>query len=583
MDFISSKVLDCVDQGILLIDHDFRVKYINKKAREIFKSADLEKETCYSLIFNKQNPCANCFKSRLSEKNTPIVFKLCLFNNSYIVEYNYLDDKYFLILLKKLEEQEYYKKRFSELLNKLPVLIIFLKKGKIKYVNKFAEELTGYKKEELLESYFVDFLVSLEDKIRLERWIKDDVGGCESCNFSILTKNKEKKTILGRIFSIEDINNDKVLVVSGLDVSDILELKKKVEELYKNQTFSNFLKSIIHDFNNILQITNEYINNIKKNLQHPEKIKDYISLAENTLNSWIDLNRLLLDYTKEIKEIVTSRVDIVSFLKNNLELFQIIAGPKINIQLDFGYLMCVKVPGDESFWRYIFLNFINNAKDAIEEEGKIEIKLRSSMGFDKNKYLSIFIKDTGCGIPEEDLDKIFQPNFTTKENGSGLGLFLIKNHIETIGGRIEVESTLGKGTVFKLYVPILSIKTLTSGKIHKPEEVVIVLIEDEEPIRNSLKDLLKLKGYNVYAFSSFKEFKKEMENFKKIDLLISDFHLPDIDGPAFYKFLKEKFPEIEVIFLTGDILTLAELPSYRMLLKPFKIEDLLAKIREVLS
>ncbi len=584
MDLIEKKVLDNLNIGILLIDNNFEIQYTNKKAKEIFKKNFGVRETCYSLIFDSDQPCANCLKKYLSKEKPKIVSNLSILGNLYIVEYNYLNKNEFLILFKEIEDHEYYKKSFFELLDKLPVLIIFLKKGKIKNVNKATEELLNYKKDELLGKNFIDLLAYSEDKIKFEKWFRDIlIKENETCNFLILTKENKTKSILGRAFLLEDIDKEKIFVITGIDVSDIIELKKKAEELYKNQTFSDFLKSLIHDFNNILQITNKYIKNIENNLENPEEIKKYVLLAEKTLDSWIDLNKLLLDYTKEVKETISSKIEVISFLKNNLELFQIIAGPKINIQLDFDYLISVWISGDESFWRYIFLNFINNAKDAMEGEGEIEIKLRSQVESDKTQYLVIYIRDTGCGIPEENLDKIFQPYFTTKEKNSGLGLFLIKNHIENIGGKIEVESQIGKGTVFKVYIPILKIKKIGNKRIRKPEEISIILIEDEEAIRNSLEEFLKLEGYKVYSFSNFKEFKDKMEKIKKVDLLISDFHLPDIEGPSFYRFLKEKFPDLKVIFLTGDILTLAELPSYRMLLKPFKLEEILLKIKEVLQ
>lgn len=403
----------------------------------------------------------------------------------------------------------------------------------------------------------------------------------EEIMLTLINREGKSKNYLGRCFPIKDLDGEKLLVVTGIDITELLDLKQSLDSLHKTQSFGSFLRSLVHDFNNVLQQVKDYLRDIEKSLDNPQKIKRYLNLTEKTLSSWIDLNKLLLDYTKEFREIEAKRTEIIGFLKNNLELFQLIAGSHIFIQLDFNYLSSAWVPGDDSFWRYIFLNFISNAKDAIEDEGTISFIFRTKTENGK-KYLNIFIKDTGCGIPEEYLDKIFQPFFTTKEKSSGLGLFLVKNHITNVGGKIEVESKVGKGTTFKITVPLLEVKKIEKEK-KKPEEIYIVLVEDEEEIRENLKRILEEEGYNVYAFSSGSEVKENLDKIEKADLLISDFHLPDIRGGELYQILKQKFPNIDVIFLTGDIFGLAELPTNRVILKPFSINDLFSKIKELLQ
>ncbi|PMP97536.1 MAG: hypothetical protein C0169_02760, partial [Thermodesulfobacterium geofontis] len=403
----------------------------------------------------------------------------------------------------------------------------------------------------------------------------------EEIMLNLINKEGKSKTYLGKCFAMKDIDEEKILVITGMDVTEFLDLRQRLDSIHKTQSFGSFLRSMVHDFNNILQQVRNYLKDVEKNLNNPQKIKKYLNLTEKTLSSWIDLNKLLLDYTKEFREIEEKRTEIISFMKNNLELFQLIAGSHIFIQLDFNYLSSAWVPGDESFWRYIFLNFISNAKDAIEGEGTISLILRTKTEEGK-KYLLVFIKDTGCGIPEEYLDKIFQPFFTTKEKSSGLGLFLVKSHINNIGGKIEVESEVGKGTIFKVYVPLVEVKKIEKEK-KKPEETYIILVEDEEETRKNLKEILETEGYKVYVFSSGKEVKENLSEIERADLLISDLHLPDIKGGELYQILKQKFPNIDVIFLTGDIFGLAELPSNRVILKPFSINDLFLKIKELLQ
>ncbi len=574
------KVLDKLNIGVIVL-YKYSIIYANQKAKELL-FLDLDSNiSCYFLFYQYSSPCSRCIKSLLGHDNPKISFTLTLNNKVFIIEYCYFSEDQVLIFIKDAEEEIYHKNIYYTIFENLPVFIFFIKKGKIKYLNRFSEKKLSYTKQELIEKPFIETLVSTEEKLSVERILKEiSKKREEELMLTLLDKEGKSKTCLGKCFTLKDIDKEDIVVIAGMDITEFLDLKEKLDNIHKTQSFGSFLRSLVHDFNNVLQQIEDYLKDIEKNLNNPEKIKKYLDLTEKTLSSWIDLNKFLLDYTKEFREIEKKRTEIVSFLKNNLELFQLIAGSRAFIQLDFNYLFSVWIPGDELFWRYIFLNFISNAKDAIEE-GTISLILRAKTERGK-KYLNIFIKDTGCGIPEEYLDKIFQPFFTTKEKSSGLGLFLIKNHINNIGGKIEVESKAGEGTTFKITVPVIEIKKIKEKK-KKPEDICIVIVEDEEVIRENLREVLEEEGYKVYVFSSGSEVRENLEDIERADLLISDFHLPDIKGGELYQMLKRKFPNIDVIFLTGDIFGLAELPTSRVILKPFNIEDLFSKIKELLQ
>ncbi len=577
------EVLDKLDIGVLILDKNYFIVYTNKRAKEFFHLDLSSYTTCYSLFYQSSDPCSECIKKILSPDNPRIKSIITLDKKLFFIEYCYLSEDKTLIFIKEAEEETYYKSSYYALLENLPIIVFFIKRGKIKYLNKFSEKTLGYTKQELIEKPFVETLVSPEEKFSVEKMLNEVLieEKEEEIVLSFVDKDGKIKNCLGKCFVIKDINKEGILVITGIDITELMNLRKRLDSIHKTQSFGSFLRSLVHDFNNVLQQVKDYLKDIEKNLNNPQKIKKYLGLTEKTLSSWIDLNKLLLDYTKEFREIEKKRTEIIGFLKNNLELFQLIAGSRIFIQLDFNYLSSAWVPGDELFWRYIFLNFISNARDAIEEEGTISFIFRAKTE-DGKKYLNIFIKDTGCGIPEEYLDKIFQPFFTTKEKSSGLGLFLIKNHINNIGGKIEVESKVGKGTTFKITVPVIEIKKIKEEK-KKPENIYIVLVEDEEVIRENLREVLEEEGYKVYAFSSGSEVRENLEKIERADLLISDFHLPDIKGGELYQMLKRKFPNIDVIFLTGDIFGLAELPTSRVILKPFNIENLFSKIKELLQ
>ncbi|MBZ4681141.1 ATP-binding protein [Thermodesulfobacterium sp.] len=480
-----------------------------------------------------------------------------------------------MVELKKIVETL----NLDECARDLDLYVMILEQDKVVYLNKVAEENLGYTKEELLEkgiggflAYHPNFLTELKKELLKKHKHKTII--------KFLTREGKIITLEAFFYKVELTPQKIFILMVGKDTGELTELRTKIEELEKNQRFSEFLRSLVHDFNNILQNTLKYLKNIEENVDKPEEVKRYKFLAEKTLKSWIDLNRLLIDYTKGIRDVLSSQLEMVSFLKNNLDIFQIIAGPKIQIQLSLGSLVNVFVPGEETFWRYIFLNFISNAKDAIEDEGKIEIAL--SLKTLEKKYLIIKIKDNGCGIPEENLEKIFMPFFTTKKESSGLGLFLVKNHITSLGGKLEVESKVNLGTTFKIWVPALSVTLLSPLKKSEIKKLKIILLEDEPEILASMQEILEGEGHQVWAFSNYEELEKNLDKISSPDLLITDYHMPGIKGFEVYQNLKQKFPDLKVLFLTGDLLSLAELPSFKLLLKPFTVEQLLAKIEEVM-
>lgn len=465
---------------------------------------------------------------------------------------------------------------WRKVLEESPFYFFVVVDGKISDVNLFTQQRLGYSKEELVGREFIDLIGSEHEKI-LEIIKKPYFREKETLRFKLYDVKNQVIEIEGTflIFSLDK----KAVIIIGKDLREVLELRKRIESFYRQQSFVEFLRSLIHDFNNILQVSSNYLKKIKENADNSSEVKRYSMLAEKTLASWIDLNKILLEYTKEIRELKQAQTELVSFLKNNLEIFQVIAGSEISIRLNFGNIKKVLIPGEETFWRYIFLNFISNAKDAIQGEGYIDIFL--SVTREKgNKYLVVFISDTGCGIPEEIIDKIFLPFFTTKKQGSGLGLFLVKNHIESLGGKIEVESQVKKGTTFKIYVPILSL--VLTKPLEPKIQLNILLLEDDDEQRQNLKDILEKEGYQIFAFKSFKELEENLEKISHLDLLIVDYHLPEFSGEEIYKKLKEKFPHLEVLYLTGDIFKLAELPIKNVLIKPFSVEQLLCKVKELM-
>jgi len=256
-------------------------------------------------------------------------------------------------------------------------------------------------------------------------------------------------------------------------------------------------------------------------------------------------------------------------------------------------------------------NLITNAKDAMPDGGTLTIAARNvteresqKLGyreFAAGEYVLIEVGDTGQGMSAEVMDKIFEPFFTTKAigKGTGLGLASVYGMVKQSGGYIYPESELGKGTTFRIYLPRYHLEK--EDEVAPPKEKKkearaadltgtgrVLLVEDEEVVRNFAARALKRQGYKVLEASTGVEALEVMEKNKgRVDLVVSDVVMPEMDGPTLLKELRKKNPDLKIIFVSGypnDAFkaSLGE-EEFAFLPKPFSLPQLAAKVKEELG
>jgi two-component system cell cycle sensor histidine kinase/response regulator CckA len=266
------------------------------------------------------------------------------------------------------------------------------------------------------------------------------------------------------------------------------------------------------------------------------------------------------------------------------------------------------VHADEAQLSNAIINLVVNARDAMPQGGTVTIKTRNEaiaaatpLGtaiMPAGDYVVIEVADTGTGMAKEIQSKIFDPFFTTKPvgQGTGLGLATVYGIVKQSGGFITVDSELGHGTTFRIYLP-----RQKADAAHPAEAVpapmardvtgqdTILLVEDEEAVRSFAARALRMRGYNVLEAGGGEEALEIVRNGKPaIDLLITDVVMPNMDGPTLVRHVKELKPELRVIFMSGY----AEEAFRRndqnsedihFLPKPFGLKQLAAKVKDVLS
>ena len=334
------------------------------------------------------------------------------------------------------------------------------------------------------------------------------------------------------------------------------------------------------------------------------------SLQNKHLESIATAGRRAADITRQLLAFACKESAVLKVLNINYEIetmlnpLRNLLGETIDLSWSPSAVPCF-VKTDHSQLNRILTNLVVNARYAITGTGKIYIKTEKTEIDKKHKkngcqpgtYVLISVRDTGCGIAKEMLDCIFEPFFTTKPEylGVGLGLASLHGIVVQNKGLIEVESEVGKGTIFKIYLPCHMAEEAEradtnrqSGSPGKTE--TILLVEQEEALLSLCKNQLEQLGYKVIAFSDSDETLNMVRNYKgNIDLLLSDVSMPKMQGPELARRLSVFRPQLKCIFMSGytsEVLSGQQAlhnKNRNFLQKPFSLEDMAMKIDEVLS
>lgn len=388
------------------------------------------------------------------------------------------------------------------------------------------------------------------------------------------------------------------LLALGIELISLRQNQKTIEAQLTNsqklETVGKLASGLAHDFNNLLASIFGSINLLKTKISdNPNALK----LLENIENSSLrarDLTKGILSFGKPTQQ----RKEIV-FLENVLnELLKVInqTFPKyIKINFAIGDSL-YKVAGNSTEIYQILLNLCVNAKEAITQDGIVSVKAENFTVDDSNiflvpflnkgNYVKISVSDNGSGIEEENLAKIFEPYFSTKQKdtGSGLGLYVTSQLVKSMNGYIDVESKLNQGTTFRIYFPAMMIK---EQKVLSSKEKIIMLADDEEMLNDLLGELLESNGFYVLKVNNTKEVFRILNEEVKVDLLIIDYNLPEISGLECVTKLREMGLNMPVILASGatnfiDEEIVKARINYR-LQKPYEFENILEIIKKLLS
>jgi len=449
-------------------------------------------------------------------------------------------------------------------------------------------------------------LVKTEDRADLKEFIRFAHDGRPASLPLDIVFNTQPERV-GQIYSSSiSKGQEHCAILYLMDTTQEKSLERQFVQAQKMQAVGQLAGGIAHDFNNLLTAIIGFCDLLL--VRHDagdQSFSDIIQIKQNA-NRAANLVRQLLAFSRQqtLRPKILMLTDVLAELSN---LVRRLIGENIDLKMIHGRdLLPVKV--DQGQLEQVLINLAVNARDAMNKGGRLEIKT-SMIGADHplverydvivpDDYVLVEVSDTGCGIPKDNLNKIFEPFFTTKEvgQGTGLGLATVYGIVKQTGGFVFVESEVGKGTTFLLF---LKAHGHVAGEVteQKPSiEVVkdltgkgtILVVEDEDPVRLFACRALSNKGYHVLEASSGEAGLEILLNGReKVDLLISDVIMPSMDGPTLVKEARKELPDLPVIFVSGyaeDVFRKnLETEEFQFLPKPFTLNELAEHVKAILG
>jgi two-component system, cell cycle sensor histidine kinase and response regulator CckA len=390
------------------------------------------------------------------------------------------------------------------------------------------------------------------------------------------------------------------------DATELKTLEAQFVQSQKMQAIGQLAGGVAHDFNNLLTAISGYCDLLL--LRHDEGDPDYGDLMQITQNAnrAASLVNQLLAFSRK-QNLQPETLDLPDIVSELTHLLNRLLGEKVVLTVkNSGELPQIRA--DKRQLEQVLMNLVVNARDAMTKGGEVVLetgRLELSRDLERDRalvvagtYLSIKVTDQGAGIAENRLRKIFEPFYTTKKTGegTGLGLSMVYGIIKQSGGFIFVESILGQGTSFEILLPAFDrvdapAKTAVSQPVKKPaasekEGGIILLVEDEAPVRAFAARALKMRGYTVLEAGDAEEALGLLEDGElAVDLFVTDVVMPGMDGPTWVREAQISRPDVKVVFVSGYAEETfadkqADIANSVFLPKPFSLTDLTEKVRE---
>lgn len=654
--------LDYLPVGLYTVDKDYRIDYANHSLAEYLgtPAADLNgKKLTDFLAADSPLP------ARRDYWQGSIFFKSAseTANEAYVLQTSYREDEKIKmrgVVLNRLPTAEDLQNRISRaadqiswLFNHAPVGILFLSpEGRITKGNQAAFRFFNHAPAELLQQPLSAFIRN--DEIpALNRSLENIRSRRKNALSLDIHLNSEHKDAVASLYisAMKHLHAAAEAQTAGfviylIDATRQKSLELQFAQAQKMQAVGQLAGGVAHDFNNLLTAMIGFTDLLlQRHGVGDPSFADLIQIKQNA-NRAAGLVRQLLAFSRK-QPLQPKLIDVTDNFAELSHMLKRILGEKITLKFhhgsDLGYIRV-----DPVQFSQVIINLAVNAKDAMNGSGTLTIATRTEaltepyqFGEDLVKpgeFVVVDVQDNGCGIPPENMSRIFDPFFSTKENvvgsGTGLGLAMVYGIVRQTEGFIRVNSTVGRGTIFSIYLPrfengsepeedegskeivtgqdgtpILRVREKIAAPLNINQKIIvglnvsnaidrthtapaktarILFVEDEDSVRTFGIRALQKKGYDVVGCSSAENALEYLDKDDRFDLLLTDMVMPGMSGAELTKTIKERLPGIRVILASGysEEIVRQELDNFEdfdFITKPYSLGDLTAKVFDVLN
>ena len=439
-------------------------------------------------------------------------------------------------------------------------------------------------------------------------WVRETLNGQGSHGSQFLRgRGDNQETFVQVTLNTADGPEGRHLIAVLNDVTELKTLEAQFVQSQKMQAIGQLAGGVAHDFNNLLTAISGHCDLLL--LRHDQGDHDYGDLIQihQNANRAASLVGQLLAFSRK-QNLQPERIDLRDTLSDLTHLLNRLVGEKVSLVLDHDSDLAA-IKADKRQLEQVMMNLVVNARDAMPQGGEIGIKtenrvlhaplVRDRATVPTGDYVVVRVVDEGCGIPADRLHKIFEPFWTTKRpgEGTGLGLSTVYGIVKQTGGYIFAHSEVGVGTEFELFFPSHSLPVTDKPLIAPPHHAttvrqgdgVVLLVEDEAPVRAFASRALRLRGYTVLEADCAEGALELLSDPElKVDIFVTDVIMPGMDGPTWVREALTVRPDTKVVFVSGyseDAFAdeNERIPNSVFLPKPFSLNELTSTVHDQLA
>ncbi len=484
------------------------------------------------------------------------------------------------------------------------IILLLDNRGKIVQFNRYTEELTGYTLDEVRgKDWFDTFIPESNKRLIQERFDKDiDVENENGATNPILTKDGKEITIEWYSHKLGEGDEIVGLLSVGVDITERLDLQKRLRQAEKMEAIGHLAGGIAHDFNNILGAIMGYADISLDEVEKGSKLNKYLNNILSSTNRAKDLVNQILSFSRQNPDIKTPQF-IRPVVKEVIQLLRAILPATIQIESQLSE-DTLPIFANATKIHEVVMNLCTNAAHAMGEKGLLEIIYQEQevvttragkIGqISPGLYSVITVKDNGKGIPQEVLERMFEPFYTTKDvgEGTGMGLAVVFGIVQSHGGDILVDSQETKGSEFQVFLPKskeVFIEPSDDDFVEQGGREKLLFVDDEVLLCDMMSEMLGNLGYRVDTVNSgaaaLSRIKAEPDEY---DVVVTDQTMPQMTGLELAQEILQIRKELPIVLCTGyskgideNVALSTGIKGFCM--KPLRKADISAKLRAILD